>query len=155
MTLAAVLDAIPLTMTKETIALINLTNATMVFNAEKEFDGFSAYDATKYMFDHHAHATTTMSKSDPGYDYHKSGTNPPLTRFPSLKLADYIVKERLFNFFLLEGCIPLTKEHSLLESMTKHNLPNTSQWPQPIAVFGYDDNSFGQAAGDPFEAETL
>ena len=152
-TLAGVLDAVPLIQTNETLSWIETTKATMVFDAETIFAGFSPYDATLYMFQNHAHQTTTMAKSDPGYNFDKIGKMPPLTRWPSLRLADYIVKERLFNFFLLSGCIPLTKEHALMETMTRPNQPNTSQWPQPIAVFGYDDASWG-APGAIFEAET-
>lgn len=153
-TLAGALDGVPLIETDATLVLIKEANAKMLLHAEQVFDGFSAYDATKYMFEHYARNTTTMSKSDPGYDYSESILHPPLTNSPHLQLADYIVKEKLFNFFLLNGCVSYTKEHSLMQTMTRHGHPNTTQWPQPITVLGYDDVAFG-APGDPFEAETL
>jgi GxGYxYP putative glycoside hydrolase C-terminal domain len=154
LTLAGVLNAIPLTPSNTmTTALIHETNSTMVFDAEKELAGKSVYDVTEYMFNNYANQTTTMSKMDPGYDYSKSYYNPPCTNHPRLRLADYVVKERLFNIFLLEGCIPYTKEHSLMEIMTQRDHPNIKQWQQPIVVMGYDDVVVGPT-GDPWEAET-
>merc|ERR1711871_1306864 len=58
-------------------------------------------------------------------------------------------KERLFNLYLPEGCVPLTAEHSLMERIAGAN-----PWPKPIAVMGYD-NTVVLAGGDLFEAETL
>lgn len=40
----------------------------MVFDALTIMDGFSSYDATKYMFDNYADQTTTLSKMNPGYN---------------------------------------------------------------------------------------
>lgn len=153
-TQAAVLDALLLVESDDTAPL--LQNATMVFDAEKEFEGFSPYDATLYMFQHYASQTTTMSKMNPGYNYTEPHTfGPKLVKQPEVRLADYIVKERLFNFFLLKGCIPYTQEHALMTTMTQPGHPNTTQWPQPIAVFGYDDYRIGLIPGDFFEAETI
>jgi hypothetical protein len=128
----------------------------MVFDAEKEFEGFSAYDATLYMFEHYASQTATMSKLSPGYKFWKkhSNRNPQLTGQMDLRSVDYITKAQLFNFYLLNGCIPHTKDHSLMETMTQHNHPNTSQWSQPIVVMGYDDYQISGIPGDLFEAET-
>lgn len=63
------------------------------------------------------------------------------------KLMDYIVKERMFSFFLVDGCIPGTNEHQLTKRIVENN-----PWPRPITVYGYDD-TWG-LMGDPFEAET-
>ena len=136
-TLPGILNAVPLIDSNETRPL--LQNATMVFDAEKEFEGFSAYNATLYMFEHFASQTTTMSKLSPGYKFWKKHSNrkPKLTGQMDLRSVDYITKARLFNFYLLNGCIPCTKDHSLMETMTQHNHPNTSQWPQPIVVMGF------------------
>lgn len=62
-------------------------------------------------------------------------------------LFDYIVKERLFNFYLNLGCIPSTAEYELEVKIVQNN-----PWPRPIGVMGYE-NSF-PVAGDIFEAET-
>jgi len=156
-TLASVLDAIPL-IQNDGPATTAATPAAyshqmkLVFDAETKFAGFTPYDATSYMFQHYASKTTGMAKMDPGYDYsHKS---PRVTKQPNLRLADYIVKQRLFNFFLLDGCIPMTQEHALMEEMVQHHHPNTTQWLQPIAIYGYDDYTVPGIPGSIFEAET-
>ena len=66
----------------------------------------------------------------------------------NLKLVDYIVKQKLFNMYMFDACIPLTSEHSLMDKIAKNN-----PWENPIGVMGYNDawNVFG---GDLFEAET-
>ena len=67
---------------------------------------------------------------------------------PDLSLTDFIVSARLFNFFLVDGCIPGTAEHDFVTLMAASN-----PWPSPIPVFGYDD-SWLVFGGDFFEAET-
>lgn len=141
-TLAGVLDAVPLADGE-----FHVDGSTLVFDALATFADFSAHDATSYMYQNFVNRTTSMSKMNPGLDTHGHPLNPPLTRWPDFALADYIVKERLFNFFLNDGCIPGTKDHALMEQMVKDN-----PWPKPIPVYGYDD-TFG-VAGDLFEAET-
>merc|ERR1719379_1972672 len=85
---------------------------------------------------------------NPGFDEKNNSIHPPLDGTPNPGLIDYIVKERLFNFWLNNGCIPLTKEHELMEKIVQNN-----PWPKPIAVYGYDD-THPEFGGDPFEAET-
>mmetsp|Transcript_32747 Transcript_32747/g.86578 ORF Transcript_32747/g.86578 Transcript_32747/m.86578 type:complete len:420 (-) Transcript_32747:216-1475(-) len=122
----------------------------MVFDALTIMDGFSSYDATKYMFDNYADQTTTLSKMNPGYnqdDAKKHPFNPLLDGTANMGLTDFIVKERLFNFYLVQGCIPGTDEYALQSEMASSGV-----WPTPITVYGYD-NSF-PIAGDLFEAET-
>ena len=68
------------------------------------------------------------------------GTHPP-------GLIEFIVKERLFNFFLVNGCIPATSEYKLETRISEEN-----PWPRPVKVYGYDDS--WPVAGDLFEAET-
>jgi hypothetical protein len=142
LTMAAVLDGVPLE--DEVVAGVGVP---VVFDATVEFAGFGALEATEYVFTRHAASTSTMAKMNPGLDVHHHPFNPPLTGKPDLKLADYVVKARLFTFFLNDGCIPLTAEHALMERMT-----TTGPWPQPIVVYGYDDT--WPLAGDLFEAET-
>jgi hypothetical protein len=141
LTIAAVLDAVPL----ERLP----TGATLVFDALAVMAGFSALDATRYVYEHHVNATSTMAKVNPGLDVHGHpfSPHPPLKDPPSWGLADYIVKERLFAFFLNNGCIPSSEEHALVSRMVSSN-----PWPKPIAVWGYDDTY--PIAGDIFEAET-
>ncbi len=117
----------------------------VVFDATKELAGASERDATRYVFDRFANETTTMAKMDPGYE-----GKPPhaaLTGTANPALVDFIVKEKLFNFFLYDGCVPLTKDHALMEEIVANN-----PWPEPIVVYGYDDS--WPLAGDLFEAET-
>eukprot|EP00041_Stephanoeca_diplocostata_P012917 m.218194 g.218194 ORF g.218194 m.218194 type:complete len:572 (-) comp19143_c0_seq3:165-1880(-) len=142
-TLAGVLDAIPLEDGSPYIG-----GARQVFDAVSKFAGFRSLEATEYMWLHHVNDTTTMSKTNPGYqDQNKKPFNPPLTGEINPGLIDFVVKERLFNFYLNLGCIPDTDEYALEEKIVLNN-----PWPRPIAVFGYE-NSF-PIAGDFFEAET-
>ena len=144
-TLAAVLDAVPLESDDPRIG-----DAKQVFDSRIAWRGFGAYEATEYMLEHHINATTTMAKMNPGLGVHDKPIkpfHPPLDGKPAVGLMDYIVKARLFNFFLNEGCIPLTKDHALMERIVTEN-----PWAKPIVVYGYDD-SFA-IAGDLFEAET-
>ena len=75
----------------------------LTFDATKEFKDFSALQATEYVYEHHVNETTTMSKMNPGLDVHQHPFKPNLTGDPNVYLTDYIVKERLFNFFLNDG----------------------------------------------------
>jgi hypothetical protein len=132
-TLAGVLDAIPL---QDGDPLIT-TQLPLLFDAVREFNGFSAMQATEYMHTHYVNQTSTMAQMNPGWDVHRPTTpptRPALTQSLNPGLIDYIVKERLFNFFMLNQCIPGTAEHSLMERIVTHN-----PWPRPIAVLGYDD----------------
>ena len=57
------------------------------------------------------------------------------------------MKQKLFNSFLLLGCVPLMAEHTFTETMAANN-----PWPKPVTVCGYDNTmSF---AGSIYEAET-
>ena len=91
--------------------------------------------------------TTGLAKTNPGLDTHHHPIKAPLTGSIDVGLADFIVKKRLFNFFLNDGCIPFTKEKAFVDKLVTHN-----PWPRPISVFGYDD-TWG-VEGDLFEAET-
>eukprot|EP00656_Telonema_subtile_P031086 TRINITY_DN3406_c0_g1_i1.p1 TRINITY_DN3406_c0_g1~~TRINITY_DN3406_c0_g1_i1.p1 ORF type:complete len:444 (+),score=82.85 TRINITY_DN3406_c0_g1_i1:513-1844(+) len=123
-------------------------NATVTFDATSVFAGFTELQATEYVFDRYVNSTTTLSMMNPGFDFKKSQLHPPLTGNPIIGLADFIVKERLFNMFLANGCIPLTKENALMQKIVQNN-----PWPRPISVFGYN-NAHPVFGGDLFEAET-
>jgi hypothetical protein len=144
LTLAAVLDAVPLEDSSPFAPA-----SPLVFDALSAWRNMSSLDATAFMFDSFGNATTTASMMNPGLDVHGSpwSPSPPLSQQPDLSLADFIVSQRLFNFFLVNGCITGTAENDLMERMA-----TTSVWPRPIAVFGYNDA--WPIAGDVFEAET-
>jgi hypothetical protein len=90
-----------------------------------------------------------MAKMNPGWDQKTKHQilNPELTGTPNVGLVDWIVREKLFNFFLQDGCVPLTKEHRLFEKIVTNN-----DLPKPIAVWGYD-NSIHAFGGSLYEAE--
>ncbi len=140
-TLAGILDAVPFEEGSPFIPSLEL-----LFDAVTVFANSSAKDATEYVFDRHGNSTTCMSMMNPGYAAHPP-FNPPLVRLPNVGLADYIVKNKLFNFYMNDACIPGTQEHALMEKMSRNN-----NWPNPIPVYGY--NSAFAVAGDLFEAET-
>ena len=144
-TLAGVLDAVPL----EAADPLPAHATVLVFDAVTTFGGFTPLQATRYVFEHHVQQTTGMSKMNPGYEAQsgKAILRPNITKPAHIGLSDYVVKERLFNFYLTEGCLPLTEEHALMERIVKHN-----PWPKPIAVMGYDQTF--AIGGDLFEAET-
>lgn len=62
-----------------------------------------ALAATDYVYATYANQTTGMSKMDPGLDVHHHPIHPNITGEPNTGLTDYIVKEKLFNFFLNDG----------------------------------------------------
>eukprot|EP01048_Picozoa_sp_COSAG05_P020044 COSAG05_NODE_3307_length_2162_cov_1.789142_1_plen_612_part_00 len=143
-TMAAVLDAVPLEP-----GSLGSTLVPVVFDALAVWDGFSAYNATEWVYERYVNKTTGLAKMNPGLDVHGSNpSNPPLTKQPNPGLVDYIVKERLFNFFLNDGCLPFTAEGALEDRIVSHN-----PWPEPIAAMGYDD-TWSLGGGDIFEAET-
>jgi hypothetical protein len=84
---------------------------------------------------------------NPGYEKDQN-INPKVTGTALVGLADYIVKEKIFNMFIWNNCVPLTEDHTLFTKIAKEN-----PWPKPIGVMGYD-NSWPLFGGDIFEAET-
>ena len=130
------LDAVPLQASDPLAA-----SAPVVFDAVKAWAGFGAMQATEYMFSRHVNETTTMAMMQPGYDFGSgSASDPPLTKSPKPQLIDYIVKERLFNFFMPQACQPGTQEHALMERIATQN-----PWPKPIVVFGYNSEKHAGA----------
>ena len=143
-TLSAVLDALPLEDSSPFVAAAG----PLLFDALTEWAGFKSINATSATFARFANATTTLAKMNPGWNVHDAPLGPWTLKYaPDLSLVDFIVKARLFNFFLLEGCLPGTAENALMETIA-----TSGPWPRPIAVWGYDDTL--PVAGDLFEAET-
>merc|ERR1719244_45967 len=148
-TLAGVLDGVPLDV--DSGMDLSWINHDVVFDASVEFAGFAETEATKYVFDNYGHLTTGVSMMNPGWkqpdDLHP--TDHELVKDPNVGLTDYIVKERVFNFFLYEGCVPATEEHYLMERMMTDE---SMSWKKPVEVFGYNDAV--RIFGSVFEAET-
>eukprot|EP00756_Hemistasia_phaeocysticola_P006886 Hpha_TRINITY_DN14036_c0_g3::TRINITY_DN14036_c0_g3_i2::g.44218::m.44218 len=104
-------------------------------------------DATYYNYMHYLNQTVTMAKLNPGLDTKKHPAK--LTGNMPTKLVDYIVKQKLFTFWMTDSCIPFTIDHIMMEQIANNN-----PWPKPIAVYGYD-NSWPIFGGDLFEAESI
>lgn len=156
-TLAAVLDAVPLE-DSDIELLLNTTTSTILkkFDALEQFPPSLTADhtnaprhVTQWMLDTFGNQTTGgIAKMNPGLDVHsRRKVFPPLNQDPNLGLVDYIVSQKLFNFFLYFGCIPLTDDHQLME-----RIASFPEWKHPLRVMGYDDTI--AAGGDIFEAET-
>jgi alcohol dehydrogenase YqhD (iron-dependent ADH family) len=64
-TLAAVLNAIPLESDHPSIAA---TNPTLIFDLTKTWFNFNAVDATSYMYEHYVNQTSSLAWSNPGYN---------------------------------------------------------------------------------------
>jgi hypothetical protein len=141
-TIAGVLDAIPV---EDGHPIPH--DLPMLFDAVDVFNNLSQYGVTKLVFERWGNQTTAMAQMNPGFKASKwTPWRPKLSEKPILYLTDFVVKEKLFTHFLWWGCIKGTKEHELLEYITKNNF-----WPNPIPVYGYDE-SWEVLGGDIFEA---
>ncbi|GMH49424.1 hypothetical protein TL16_g00512 [Triparma laevis f. inornata] len=148
-TLAAMLDAIPIDLSDSTA--LNVDGKTMLFDTTVgDWKNFEAIEATEYMYRNYVNETMSMYKMNPGYATNSfmPDLHPELTGEPNVMAVDFIVKEKLFCFFMTENCVPHTKEHALMEEMV-----NSNPWPTPIPVYGYDD-SIQFFGGQAYEAET-
>ena len=150
-TIAGVLDAVPLDTDTGMDQLPAWIDHEVVFDAAETFTEVSELIATTYTFDTYGHLTSGVAMMNPGWrqpdDQHP--LQHELVRDPDIGLADFIIKERVFNFFLYMGCVPLTQEHALMTRMMTDPLMS---WKKPVEVFGYNDavHFFGSI----FEAET-
>ena len=150
-TIAGVLDAVPLDVDSGMELDPAWAEHEVAFDALASFPEVSELRATQFVFDTYGHLTTGVSMMNPGWrqpdDLHP--LDHELVRDPDVGLADYIIKERVFNFFLWSGCVPLTDDHAL---MTRMMTDPSMSWKKPVEVFGYNDavHFFGSI----FEAET-
>ncbi|GMH69894.1 hypothetical protein TL16_g05271 [Triparma laevis f. inornata] len=120
----------------------------MIFDAMQEWADFDATDATEYMYDNYITHTNGLVKSNPGFDSSTNPTDPDLNGYMNAALVDFIVSNKMFNFYLTEGCIPLTRDHELMKRIAAYE-----GFEKPTAVWGYD-STFSYVAGSKFEAET-
>ena len=151
-TLAGVLDAIPLDIDSAMDQIPSWMDHEVAFDADATFSQVSELVATEFVFDNYGHLTSGVSMMNPGWkqldDLHP--LDHELVRDPNVGLADYIIKERIFNFFLYTGCVPLTEDHAL---MTRMMTDPRMSWKKPVEVMGYND-AVALFGGDIFEAET-
>ena len=100
-------------------------------------------------FENYASHTTGMTKTDPGWDTSDVSqiTDAKITHGDAIFVFDFVVKQKLFNSFLLLGCVPLMAEHTFTETMAANN-----PWPKPVTVYGYDNTV--SLAGSIYEAKT-
>eukprot|EP00164_Ancoracysta_twista_P004193 GFYU01005642.1.p1 GENE.GFYU01005642.1~~GFYU01005642.1.p1 ORF type:complete len:616 (-),score=228.54 GFYU01005642.1:1126-2973(-) len=147
-TVASSLEAVPL---EDEDAVWKMfaasTKPSVVFDATADWKGYTERDATEYIYKHYVDSTTSMAMLNPGWGGSKP-LAPKLVQAPKLGLVDFVVKEKLFSFFLYNACIPLTEDHSLMKTISAKN-----SWPRPIPVYGYN-NAWNVAGGDLFESET-
>ena len=149
--LAGVLSAVPLDTDTGLESLETWADHETVFSAGEVFSEVSENAATAYVFDNYGDQTTGVAMMNPGWTQ-KDDLHPldhVLERDPDVGLTDYIVKNKIFNFFLYLGCVPLTDDHDL---MTRMMTDNSMQWKKPVEVMGY--NNAVHFFGSVFEAET-
>ena len=95
-----VLDSIPLDLDSGMDTWIDHDVAFDVFEILNLYP--TELDATKFIFTNFAHLTTGVSMMNPGWKQ-KDDLHPiqhELVKDPDVGFADYIVKERIFNFYL-------------------------------------------------------
>eukprot|EP01060_Flectonema_neradi_P017659 TRINITY_DN24510_c0_g1_i1.p1 TRINITY_DN24510_c0_g1~~TRINITY_DN24510_c0_g1_i1.p1 ORF type:complete len:561 (+),score=81.16 TRINITY_DN24510_c0_g1_i1:123-1805(+) len=146
-TVAAVEDGVPVDASLLQ-QLFPTQKPPLVFNAVSSWAGKSAAEVTKELHTKYVQNTTALAFTNPGYDNHKHQWNPPLTGYPDVGLTDFIVKKKLFTIYLVDACIPLTTDYSIMSDISTNN-----PWPRPITVYGYN-NAWPLFGGDLFEAET-
>ena len=151
-TIAGVLDAVPLDVDSDLDKLPSWSEHPVVFDVFSQFLNFTELEATEYIFDHFANQTTGVGMMNPGWRQ-PDALHPAqhdLVRDPDVGLADFIIKEKIFNFFLYQGCVPLTIEHNLMKRMMTDS---ETSWIKPVEVYGYND-AVDILGGWFFEAET-
>ena len=145
-TVAAALSAVPLAASSSFMP----PSPRLLFNATALWPrGTTPLQATQYVYERWSNTSRSIAMMNPGYDVHGHplALRPPLTKQPDLSLVDDIVKQEVFNVFLVDACVPGSDEHVFMQAMA-----TSGPWEQPIAVWGYDDTC--PIAGDIFEAET-
>jgi len=150
-TLAGVLDAVPLDVESGLDLIPSWQDHQVAFDASEIFTEVQELIATEYVFDNYGNLTTGVAMMNPGWQQ-RDDAHPfeiALVRDPDVGLADYIIRNKLFNFFLYFGCVPLSEDHQLMSRMMTD--PNM-QWKKPVEVMGY--NNAVHFFGSVFEAET-
>ena len=148
-TLAGVLDAVPMDIDSGMDQI--WMDHEVVFDARVEFLGFTEVEATAYVFDNYAQLTYGVAMMNPGWKQPNDffPLQHELVNDPRVGLTDFIVQNRIFNFFLYLGCVPFTDAHALLERMMTND---STPWKKPVEVYGYNDAV--ALFGYIFEAET-
>lgn len=143
LTVASATDAIPLDV-NDTVACNDV-----VFDATVEFATANTPElATQLVADRYLARTTGLAMLNPGYDQHAFDLeNPPINRDMPSYMVDFVFSKRLFDVFLVNGCISSSGEQPVLSSIV-----NNGRWTTPVPVWGY--NSSWLYAGYLYEAQT-
>jgi hypothetical protein len=115
-TMASIMDALLLESSDPMTSSLPL-----LFDSITTWKGYNAVNSTAYMYENHIDATSTLAWMNPGYDQHQDPKNPPLTRDLNPKLIDYIVKTRIFNFYMNDACIKGTDDYELMSQIVVNN----------------------------------
>lgn len=144
LTVASVLDAVPLDDAQPTAC------KTPAFDAKQVFaDKATPEAATRYVFDHYGRLTSGLAMLSPGYDEHPTDSaHPALTSDMRPALVDFVFREKLFVVYLVNGCITGDPENELLSTIV-----NAGNWPTPLGVYGYN-STWQVMGGDLYEAQT-
>jgi hypothetical protein len=92
----------------------------LLFNITAQWPrGTSPLLATRDAFHRRANITRALAMMNPGYDVHGHplALRPPLTLQPDLSLIDYLVRNLLFTFYLVDACVPRAAEHDFMQAM--------------------------------------
>jgi hypothetical protein len=145
LTVASVLDAVPLDDAQTMTCSNPAFDATQVF-ADKKTPAL----ATSYVFAQFGKQTTGLAMLNPGYDDHPSDpAHPALTNDMQPVLVDFVFSQKLFVVYLVNGCASGDPENAALNSIV-----NAGNWPTPLGVYGYN-SSWNIMGGDLYEAQTL
>lgn len=144
-TVASAIGAVPLDVGMTPTCDAPTFDATVEFAVRN-----TPYLAAKYVFENYLDQTTGLAMLNPGYEIWNPTdvSNPEVTGNMQWTLIDYVFSRKLFTTFFVNGCIDSNPENEIL-----YNIVNTSQWPMPVGVYGYN-NSWMAFGGFLFEAQT-
>lgn len=143
LTVGAALGAVPLDVGS------TVSCDDVAFDATVEFEQKNTpVLAATHVFENYAAETTGLAMLNPGYDGQAADlANPQITRDMPGTLVDYVFSEKLFVVFLVNGCQTSGPESDLL-----FDIVNSSDWPKPVGVYGY--NNSWNVGGYLHEAQT-
>ncbi|GMH99677.1 hypothetical protein TrVE_jg339 [Triparma verrucosa] len=152
-TLCVSLNALPVSVNSDVKIMEALEGMRMVKNVTYEWENKSNLEIVEEVFEEYKEGFVKgeVVKIDPGYRW-DGGKTPliyHLTKDMDYSIVDFAVQNRLFTFFLANGCVPLTADHRVEEKIFRHFKKGSST----TAVYGYDD-SVPLFGGDTYEAET-